>query len=149
MEYLRDLVTNTYDSTDESKKAFHFYEKLQNTLENEIRHWVDTNDIQIICLERLGHIQQINNNYESAVVSFEQCIKIQRDNDKNLDDILDKLHNIGLLHMTLGNHTLALASFNEAMKLIPSYSESDAWEERMILMRIDENKTILKLMNDS
>ncbi|CAF2877831.1 unnamed protein product, partial [Rotaria sp. Silwood2] len=51
--------------------------------------------------------------------------------------------------MTLGNHTLALASFNEAMKLIPSYSESDAWEERMILMRIDENKTILKLMNDS
>jgi tetratricopeptide (TPR) repeat protein len=149
MKCLRTLIMNAHDSNDESIEALNFYEKVQFILESVISHWANTNHIQIVFLERIGHIRQINNRYKLAVESFERSVKIQRKHEKTLIDVPDTLRCIGLLYMTLGNYKSALASFNETLKLLRSNSSQKDREIRLLYKRIDQATEGLKLVMDS
>jgi tetratricopeptide (TPR) repeat protein len=145
MTCLLPLVMNTHDSYDESIKALDFYEKIQFILENVISRWGNTDYIQIIFLERIGHIRQINNRYESAIECFERSVKMQREHEKSLIDIPDTLRSIGLLHMTLGNYEPAKASFEETRKLLQSDFPEKEREIRLLNKRINQATEGLKL----
>jgi tetratricopeptide (TPR) repeat protein len=137
---LRDLVREAYDSTDQSKKGFRFYEKVQSILENAISYWIDTSDIELICLERLGYGHQLNGSYQLAVEFLNRSVKIQRDKNESLNGMDDKLYDIGLIYMILGKYNLALTSFKEAVKLLQLSADTNARRIRWTLKRINEVK---------
>lgn len=145
MNEFRSLVTSTYDRTDESTKAFHFYERLQLILENTISHVVNTDDNQSVCLERIGRIHQLNGNYEAAVKALERSVNMNLSRDRTVDDE-DTLTSIGLIHMILGNHNSALASFEKALELLQTNPNEKDRQIRLILKRIEQAK---KAMNSA
>ena len=143
IEYLMDkfhsFVASFYDRTDESSKAFRFYERLQFILENTISHWVNTDNIQSICLEPIGRINQLNGNYESAVKALERHVNMNRSLDRTVDEE-DTLISIGLIHMILGNYNSALASFGKVLELLRISPNGKDRQIRLISKRMEQAK---------
>ncbi|CAF3288533.1 unnamed protein product [Rotaria socialis] len=144
MTHFLNLVENAYSSIDQSDEAFRFYDIIRKISEKDISKLTDTSDIQIVYFERLGYAHQLNGNYQLAAEYLKNSVNIQRDKHKELSNVNTyiKLYDIGLLCMILGNCSVALASFKEALKLIGSDSESDPRRKRWILKRIDEVKKL-------
>ncbi|CAF3356437.1 unnamed protein product [Rotaria socialis] len=92
----------------------------------------------------MGYIHIINGNYKLAVKLLEQSVKMKRDNNMNSFYNYEILRDIGLLHMILGNYSMALASFKEALPILELTSDNNKRKQRLILKRIEEAKEALK-----
>lgn len=141
MKKLHSLVEKTYDSTNESNEALHFYEKVQLILENSMSDWRTIYEIQMLCLDRIIYIHQQNDNYKSVLDYLERSLKLQQNSINHPRDIADKLRYIGLIHMTLGDYNSALTSYNDALELLlqSNFATKDQ-ETKLTLKRIDEAK---------
>ncbi|CAF2118532.1 unnamed protein product [Rotaria magnacalcarata] len=144
MSRLPYLVWKVYDYNDESKEAFCFYEKLQSILESTMSRWANTDVIQIECLERIGYIHQLNNNYELAIAFFDRSLKIQPKNNSRQYSLPQLLYDVGLIYMTLGNYSLALGSFEATWKLVSKTYQKTDHISRWTLKRTEETKKVLQ-----
>jgi tetratricopeptide (TPR) repeat protein len=141
-----DTITNFYPSDANGEEVVRFYEKALFILANSVPQIIDTDNISILCLDRLGSIHQRNKNFQLAFDYFTRELKIQQQLENPNSQIAITLRNIGIAYMNLGDYNLALTSFNDALKLFQSNSTDPNNEEvSLTLKRIDETKEALQL----